>query len=107
MSKPENRFGKLLGGGFLTGDRALANLPFVGYLTILALIAIKCAHNIDQKVFQIEALRSEMKTLEADFMETRAQVMELGQESKVIEQAKELGLEEAEHPPKKITIPND
>ena len=107
MKKGENKIGKILGGGFLTGDRSLRALPFIGYLTMLALIAIKCAHGIDEKVIQINDMRSEMKELEAEFMETRAQVMELGQESKVIEQAKELGLEEAQTPPKKIVITND
>lgn len=107
MKKGESRIGKILGGGFLTGDRSLRALPFIGYLTFLALIAIKCAHSIDEKVIQINDMRSEMKELEAEFMETRAQVMELGQESKVIEQAKELGLEEAQTPPKKIVITND
>jgi cell division protein FtsL len=104
MKKGENVIGKILGGGFLLGDRSLRALPFIGYLTLLALLAIKCAHSIDEKVIKINKMRSEMKELEAEFLETRAQVMELGQESKVINQAKSLGLQEAQVPPKKIII---
>lgn len=107
MKKGENIIGKFLGGGFLTGDRSLRALPFIGYLTALALIAIKCAHSIDEKVIRINDMRSEMKELEAEFMETRAQLMELGKESKVIEQARELGLEEAKNPPKKIIVTDE
>jgi len=104
MSKGESIIGKFLGGGFLGSDRTLNALPFVVYLTALALIAIKCAHGIDEKVIRINGMRSEMKELEAEFMETRAQLMELGMEGKVIERGQELGLEEAKTPPKKIVV---
>lgn len=104
MSKGENIMGRFLGGGFLGDDRTLRALPFVVYLTALALIAIKCAHGIDEKVIRISRMRSEMKELEAEFMETRAQLMELGMEGKVIERGQALGLEEAKSPPKKIVV---
>jgi hypothetical protein len=70
----------------------------------MALFAIKCAHSIDEKVIKTNRLRTEMKALEAEFMETRAQLMELGMEGKVIERGQELGLEEAQTPPKKIVV---
>jgi hypothetical protein len=104
MSKGESTIGKILGGGFLGGDRTLRALPFALYLTVMALFAIKCAHSIDEKVIKTNRLRTEMKSLEAEFMETRAQLMELGMEGKVIERGQELGLEEAQTPPKKIVV---
>jgi cell division protein FtsL len=107
VKKKENLVGSILGGGFLGRDRALRLLPFMGYLTALALIAIKCAHSADEKVMRINDLRGEMKELEAEFMETKGQLEELSRESKVIERAEKLGLKEAETPPKKIVIEAD
>jgi hypothetical protein len=79
----------------------------MGYLTALALIAIKCAHSADEKVMRINDLRSEMKELEAEFMETKGQLEELNMESKVIQRAENLGLKEAQTPPKKIVVKID
>lgn len=107
MKKRERKIGQFLGGGFLGGDRSLRMLPFAGYLTFLALVAIKCAHSADEKVIQINRLQSEMKELEAEFMETKGQLMELGLEGEVIERAQELGLEESQTPPKKIIVENE
>jgi cell division protein FtsL len=107
MKKKESLIGSILGGGFLGRDRSLRLLPFMGYLTALALIAIKCAHSADEKVMRINDLRSEMKELEAEFMETKGQLEELNMESKVIQRAEKLGLQEAQTPPKKIVIETD
>lgn len=103
----ENTIGKILGGGFFGDKRVTKTLPFIGYLTFLALIAIKCAHSADQKVVEINQLRGEMRELEAEHRETKNKLMELGMESKVIQRAEELGLEEATTPPKKIVVKSE
>ena len=99
--------GKFLNGSFFADERTMRALPFLGYLTFLALIAIKCAHSADQKVVEIKELRSEMNSLEAEHREAKNRLMELGLESIVIEKAQKLGLEEATTPPKKIVIKED
>ena len=104
MKKGDSIVGKILGGSFLGDKRAPRALPFIGYLTFLALIAIKCAHSADEKVVEINQLRSEMKELEAEHRETKNRLMELGKESKVIIKAQEMGLQEATTPPKKIVV---
>ena len=105
--KKDNIIRKILGGSFLGDKRAPKALPFVGYLTFLALIAIKCSHSADQKVVEINTLRSNMRELEAEHRETKNKLMELGLESKVIEKAQEIGLQESTTPPKKIVVKND
>ncbi len=105
--KVENVVGKFLNGSFFADDRALRMLPFIAYLTILALVAIKCAHSADQKVAEISQMRNQMNELEAEHREAKNKLMELGLESKVIEKAQELGLKEAATPPKKISIKSE
>jgi len=105
--KGENVIGKFLNGSFFGDERTTRTLPFIGYLTLLALIAIKCAHSADEKVVEINHLRSEMKELEAEHREAQNKLMELGMESKVIKQAQTLGLEEAITPPKKIVVKDE
>ena len=105
--KGENLIGKILNGSFFGDERTTRALPFIGYLTFLALIAVKCAHSADEKVVEINHLRSEMKELEAEHREAKNKLMELGMESKVIKQAQSLGLEESVIPPKKIVLKDE
>ncbi len=105
--KKENNIGKILGGGIFGDPRIIKALPFALFLTGIAMIAIRCSHSADKKVVEINELRNEMKELEAEHRESQNKLMELGMESKVLEKAQKIGLEESKTPPKKIVITNE
>lgn len=106
MSLQQN-IGKILGGSFLGDERALKLLPFIGFITFLGLVSIKCSHSADSKVMEISRLTNQMKELEAEHIETKSRLMQLGMEGKVIEEAAALGLKESKTPPQKIVLKNE
>jgi hypothetical protein len=99
--------GSLFTGSFLVSQRWEKNWPFILYLSFLALLMIYSSHNADRKVHEIARLRTEMKELNSEFIETRSNLMLEALETKVVNRAEALGLVESEHPPVKITVEDD
>ncbi len=99
-----NTIGSLFTGSFLVSQRWEKNWPFILYLSFLALLMIYSSHNADKKVHEIADLRTEMKELNSEFIETRSNLMLEALETKVVSRAEALGLVESEHPPVKITV---
>ena len=98
----KNPLSSVFTGRFLVSKGLEKNWPFILYLSLLALIMIASSHSADQKVHEIARLRSEMKELNSEFIDTRSRLMLESMESKVVERASQLGLERSEHPPIKI-----
>ncbi len=98
----KNPLNSVFTGRFLVSKGWEKNWPFILYLSLLALIMIASSHSADQKVHQIARLRSEMKELNSEFIDTRSRLMLESMESKVVQRASEMGLERSEHPPMKI-----
>ncbi|MGB0175577.1 MAG: FtsL-like putative cell division protein [Owenweeksia sp.] len=103
----KNPLSSVFTGRFLVSKGWEKNWPFILYLSLLALIMIASSHSADQKVHEIARLRSEMKELNSEFIDTRSRLMLESMESKVVERATELGLERSEHPPLKINAGNE
>ncbi len=97
-----NSIGSLFTGRFLVSQRWEKNWPFILYLSFLALLMIYSSHSADRKVHEIARLRSEMKELNSEFIETRSNLMLEALETKVVKRAQAIGLVESQHPPIKI-----
>ncbi len=97
-----NPLSSVFTGRFLVSKGWTRNWPFILYLSLLALIMIASSHSADQKVHEIARLRSEMKELNSEFIDTRSRLMLESMESKVVQRASQLGLETSEHPPVKL-----
>lgn len=86
-------------GSFLVSEQWAKNWPFILYLSLLALIMIASSHSADRKVHEIARLRSQMKELNSEYIDTRSRLMQESMEYKVVQKAKELGLEKTDEPP--------
>ena len=91
-------------GRFLVSKGWEKNWPFIIYLSLLAMIMIASSHSADEKVHHIADLRTEMKELSSEYIDTRSRLMLESMETKVVEKAKEIGLERSQHPPIKIIV---
>ncbi len=89
-------------GRILVSPVLAKNWPFILYLSVLALIMIGSSHKADSKVYQISRLRSQVKELNSEYLDTRSRLMIESMEYKVVERAQELGLKKNEVPPIKI-----
>lgn len=86
-------------GRFLVSPQLAKNWSFILYLSLLALIMIASSHSADSKVHKISKLRSEMKELNSEYIDTRSHLMIESMEYKVVDEAHELGLEKSDAPP--------
>lgn len=86
-------------GSFLVSEQWAKSWPFILYLSLLALIMIASSHSADRKVHSIAKLRSQMKELNSEYIDTRSRLMIESMEYKVVQKAGELGLEKSDNPP--------
>lgn len=99
-----NPFSSVMTGRFLVSKGWEKNWPFILYLSLLAMIMIASSHSADKKVHHIARLRTEMKELNSEYIDTRSRLMLESMETKVVEEARELGLERSQNPPVRIKI---
>ncbi len=104
MKEAQNKaaaIGNLLTGRFLVHPKVLQHWRFILFLCVLALIMTASSHTAEQKVHQISQLRSEMKELHSQFIDTRSRLMNESMESKVLSRVEDaqLNLRKSEQPP--------
>ena len=104
MKETQNKaaaIGNLLTGRFLVHPKVLQHWRFILFLCVLALIMTASSHTAEQKVHQISQLRSEMKELHSQFIDTRSRLMNESMESKVLSRVEDaqLNLRKSEQPP--------
>ncbi len=80
---------------------------FVIFLTFLAVLSIRAGHSVDEKVLEIARLEDQLQELEAEYLESKSDLMLLGMESQVLEKGEELGLVASKEPPVKIVLKDE
>ncbi len=102
-----NTTGTILSGDFLLDPKVRRYWPMLIYAAILAGISINSGHRLEVKVHKMETMRTEMKELNSQYIDTRSRLMNESARSKVVFRASALGLVESHTPPKKIRITNE
>jgi hypothetical protein len=105
-------FKELLSGSVLTRQIVVKQLPYVIFLTLLAIVYIGNRYHAERLVRETLSLQREIKELRAEAITTSARLMYISKQSEVVKlvQEKDLGLEESHTPPLKINmeeIPGD
>jgi cell division protein FtsL len=80
------------------------NVPFLLFLTGLGLLAITCSHQADRKIGEIQTKSAQLNRLESHYLETKAELMQWGRESRIQERALERGLVPSGKPPIKLEV---
>lgn len=88
----------------LSAARAVAAVPFIGYLALLAIIYIANRHFAEDSVREIDTLSKEVKYLSWEYKSLKADLMLKSTLSEVAKKVDTLGLKELVEPPKKITL---
>ncbi|RRO15005.1 FtsL-like putative cell division protein [Flavobacteriaceae bacterium 14752] len=97
----------IIKGKFLIQDGAFKNWSFILFCAVLALVMIASSHSADRKVYQIAELKTEMKALRSEFVDTKKDVMQLKMESNVTKIMIKRGIKLSEEPPYEITVKSD
>ncbi len=111
-SKPKkasnNAFAKnflsILDGSFLTKGNVMKFLPFILFLTLLAIFYIGNSYYAEKTIREVDALNKELKELRSEFITSKSALMFRSKQSEVASAVADLGIEESRIPPKKIVI---
>ena len=94
----------ILKGTYLVNASAYKKWRLILFFSSLALIMIASSHSADGKVHHIAKLQEDVKALRSEYVEKRAQLMELKMESNLRDIMKDKDLFPSNTPPTKIVI---
>jgi hypothetical protein len=96
----------LIDGSVLTRDGVVKQVPFIIFLTFLAIIYIANRYHAERVVRETVKIQNEVKELRFESITTASGLMYISKQSEVARLVKEkkLGLEELVEPPSKIVI---
>ncbi|SRR6056297_1948537 len=93
-----------INGSLLKSETIVKQLPFIIFLTFLALIYIANRYHAEKKLRNVINLQKEVKELRVEMITTESKLMYLSKQSEVVKLVEKKGLElnEAVEPPTKI-----
>ncbi len=96
----------ILDGSILTRDAVIGQLPFIGFLTLIAVLYIANRYHAEDVLRQTVKLQAELKELRAESITSASKLMFASKQSEVARLIKEqgLGLEEAVEPPRQLKV---
>ena len=104
--KKQNRisefFHNIINGEYFVRDSFFRNIPFLGYLTVLAIIYISNSFYAEKTFRQIEKTNKELKELRFQYISSKSDLMFMGKLTEIAKRVKGLGLHETTIPPYKI-----
>jgi cell division protein FtsL len=97
---------ELLDGSLLTREVVVKQLPFIIFVTFLAVLYIGNRYHAEKVVRNTTELQNEIKELRAESISIAAELMDISRQSEVarLVDKKGLGLKESMEPPKKIYL---
>jgi len=97
--------GSVMSGSFLSREGFLRNLPFVFFLTFLALCYIANGYYAEEQIRRLNALQNKLKELRSEYIVSKSDLMFVSKQSEVARRAAGIGIKESLEPPKKISLP--
>lgn len=95
-------FASLFSGSFLAEQSTLRQLPFILFLTFLALCYVANGYYAERTVRRINQVTNELKELKSEYITSKSELMFISKQSEVAKLASGMGIKESVTPPKKI-----
>jgi len=95
-------FAGLLDGSLLTGKSAPSQLPFIFYLSGLALFLIFNAYYAEKKAREADRLQQEMTALRIRYVQVKSEYMYLTNRSEISRRLRTRGFVEPKEPPRPV-----
>ncbi len=96
--------GSVLSGSFLSRDQTIRALPFIFFLTLLAICYIANGYYAEDQIRKVNKVTNQIKELRSEFIIVKSDLMFVSKQSEVAQRALPLGIKESVTPPKKIEI---
>jgi len=91
-------------GTFLSNDNVLKHIPFILFLSVIAILYIANGYWADDKVRQVNKLNAQIKDFRSEYISTKSDLMFVSKQSEVAKSVEKLGLKEPIVPPMKIVV---
>lgn len=104
MKRLKERFVKVFKAEFLVGKDSQRNWITILLVLLLGIIMIYSGHLIDQKIYTIAKLETEVKELRSEFVDVRSRLQQVKLESSILGALKDTGLKQSPTPPNKIKV---
>lgn len=91
-------------GTFLTNEKTLKHLPYIIFLTCLAILYIANGYYADDQIREVNKVTNQLKELRTEYIYTKSELMFASKQSEVAKSAEQLGLKEPVVPPIKIEV---
>jgi len=104
--RQESRLKRTLDFSFLSINRRNASrwIPFILYLSLLAVVYIGIRYYGEKTELQIKSLQENMQEYRAEYLTLKAEMMYKTKQSQVVKMVDSLGLEALTEPPAKIKL---
>ncbi|MCK4678796.1 MAG: hypothetical protein KAT48_11740 [Bacteroidales bacterium] len=89
-------------GSFLTRKTVISLLPFLLYLTLLAIIYIANSYEAERIIIESDRIKKELKELRYEFITTETELTSISKQSEVAKRLYPTGIKESTTPPCKI-----
>lgn len=94
----------ILGGGFLTKDGVVNQLPFLFYATFLAILYIANIYYAEKDIREFNALKKELKELRYEYITSKSSLMNISKQSEIAKRLLGSGIKESVVPPYKLVL---
>lgn len=101
-NKLARSFVSVFSGSFLSEEATIKQLPFIFFLTFIALCYVANGYYVEHSVRSISKVTNELKELKSEYIITKSDLMFLSKQSEVAKAASGLGIKESVIPPEKI-----
>ncbi len=103
--KAARRYVKVLNiFGYIKTDTLIKVMPFIFYGTLLTILYIANSYMAEKTVRRIDALNKELKTLRADYISGKSELMFVSKQSAVAKEVSAQGVKESVTAPRKIIV---
>lgn len=97
----------ILDGNFLTRERVIGLLPYLGFVTMLGVVLIFNTNYADKTIIEIGKTKRMNEELRYEYIVTKSKLMQLSRQSQLVKTVASTGLKESTVPPRKILIENE
>jgi len=97
----------LFTGTILTRENVIKSIPFLFYLTFLAVLYISNSYFAERTIRNIEKTKNELKELRTEHISVKSELMLKSKQSEIALKLLQNGIRESTIPPKKIFIKKD
>ena len=108
-TEPKIPLKNVIDGSILTRDAFIDQLPYILFLTLIAVLYIGNRYHAEKIVRESIKIQAELKELRAESITNAAHLMNMSKQSEVAKLVDKhgLGLKEAVEPPKKLVVKID